>query len=62
MRATHGGFLELLVDLRDKVTAGQKVAIQRNSFGEVVKEYVSEVAGEVSTVQRDAMIERPVPG
>jgi predicted deacylase len=57
VRATHGGFLELLVDLRDKVAAGQKVAIQRNSFGEVVKEYVSEVAGEVSTIQRDAMIE-----
>jgi len=57
VRATHGGFLELLVDLRDKVTAGQKVAIQRNSFGEVVKEYTSGVAGEVSTIQRDAMIE-----
>jgi predicted deacylase len=57
VRATHGGFLELLVDLRDKVAAGQKVAIQRNSFGEVVKEYVSGVAGEVSTIQRDAMIE-----
>jgi len=57
VRATHGGFLELLVDLRDKVTAGQKVAIQRNSFGDVVTQYVSEVAGEVSTIQRDAMIE-----
>jgi len=57
VRATHGGFLELLVDLRDKVAAGQKVAIQRNSFGEVVTEYVSAVAGEVSTIQRDAMIE-----
>jgi predicted deacylase len=57
VRATHGGFLELLVDLTDTVAAGQKVAIQRNSFGEVVKEYVSEVAGEVSTIQRDAMIE-----
>lgn len=57
VRATHGGFLELLVDLRDKVTAGQKVAIQRNSFGEVVKEYTTAVAGEVSTIQRDAMIQ-----
>jgi predicted deacylase len=57
VRATHGGFLELLVDLRDKVQAGQKVAIQRNSFGEVVREYTTEVAGEVSTIQRDAMIE-----
>jgi len=57
VRATHGGFLELLVDLTDTVAAGQKVAIQRNSFGEVVKEYVSEVAGQVATIQRDAMIE-----
>jgi hypothetical protein len=57
VRATHGGFLELLVDLTDKVTAGQKVAVQRNSFGEVVREYTTEVAGEVSTIQRDAMVE-----
>jgi predicted deacylase len=57
VRATHGGFLELLVDLRDKVSAGQKVAIQRNSFGEVVREYQTEVAGEIATLQRDAMIE-----
>ena len=57
IRATHGGFLELLVDLSDKVAQGQTVAIQRNSFGEVVREYTSEVAGEVSTLQRDAMIE-----
>ena len=56
-RAAHGGFLELLVDLTDKVTAGQKVAVQRNSFGEVVREYATAVSGEVSTVQRDAMIE-----
>jgi predicted deacylase len=57
VRATHGGFLELLVDLTATVAAGQKVAIQRNSFGEVVKEYYSEVAGQVATLQRDAMIE-----
>jgi predicted deacylase len=57
VRATHGGFLELLVDLGDEVAAGQKVAIQRNSFGEVVREYHTEIAGQVSTLQRDAMIE-----
>jgi predicted deacylase len=57
VRATNGGFLELLVDLGDPVTAGQKVAIQRNSFGEVVREYHTEVAGQVSTLHRDAMIE-----
>ena len=57
VRATNGGFLELLVDLRTKVSAGQVMAIQRNSFGEVVREYKSEVAGEISTLQRDALIE-----
>jgi predicted deacylase len=57
VRATHGGYLELKVDLRSKVTAGQVVAVQRNSFGEVVKEYKTEVAGEISTLQRDALIE-----
>ena len=31
--------------------------LQRNSFGEVVREYHTEVAGQVSTLQRDAMIE-----
>jgi uncharacterized protein len=57
VRATHGGFLELLVELGDDVTAGQRVALQRNSFGEVVQEYHTEVAGQISTLQRDAMIE-----
>jgi predicted deacylase len=57
VRATHGGYLELKVDLRSKVAAGQVVAVQRNSFGEVVKEYKTEVAGEISTLQRDALIE-----
>ena len=57
VRATHGGYLELKVDLRSKVSAGQVVAVQRNSFGEVVKEYRTEVAGEISTLQRDALIE-----
>jgi uncharacterized protein len=57
VRATHGGYLELKVDLRSKVAAGQVVAVQRNSFGEVVKEYKTNVAGEISTLQRDALIE-----
>jgi predicted deacylase len=57
VRATEGGFLELRVDLRDKVVAGQTVAIQRNSFGEVVREYKTESAGEVAILHRDAMIE-----
>jgi predicted deacylase len=55
--ATHGGFVELLVELTDKVQTGQKVAIQRNTFGEVVAEYTSEVAGEVAVRRTDATAE-----
>jgi predicted deacylase len=55
--ATQGGLVEHLVKLNDKVEAGQKVAIQRNSFGEVVEEYTSSVAGEVTGQRSDAMAE-----
>lgn len=57
IRATTGGYLELLVDLRDKITPGQTVAIQRNSFGDVVAEYSASVTGEVATIARDALTE-----
>lgn len=55
--ATAGGLVEHLVKLNDKVEAGQKVAIQRNSFGEVVAEYTSGVAGEIAGQRSDAMSE-----
>src|SRR5215468_4843143 len=55
--ATAGGLVEHLVKLNDKVKAGQKVAIQRNSFGEVVAEYTSGVAGEITGQRSDAMSE-----
>jgi predicted deacylase len=55
--ASQGGLVEHLVKLGDKVTAGQKVAIQRNSFGEVVAEYTSGVDGEVTGQRSDAMSE-----
>ena len=51
--ATQGGFVEHLVKLNDKVEPGQKVAIQRNGFGEVVAEYASSVAGEVAGLRSD---------
>ncbi|RUM96910.1 succinylglutamate desuccinylase/aspartoacylase family protein [Pseudaminobacter arsenicus] len=51
--ATHAGFVEHLVKLHDKVEPGQKVAIQRDSFGEVVAEYTSSVAGEVAGLRSD---------
>ena len=55
--ATQGGFVEFLVKLNEKVKAGQKVAIQRNTFGEVVAEYASGVAGEVGALRSDATSE-----
>jgi predicted deacylase len=55
--ATQGGLVEHLVKLNDKVDTGQKVVIQRNSFGEVVAEYTSSVAGEVTGQRSDAMSE-----
>lgn len=55
--ATAGGLVEHLVKLNDKVEAGQKVAVQRDSFGEVVAEYTSGVAGEITGQRSDAMSE-----
>ncbi|KSV95060.1 peptidase M14 [Sinorhizobium sp. GL28] len=55
--ATAGGLVEHLVKLNDKVGAGQKVAVQRDSFGEVVAEYASGVAGEITGLRSDAMSE-----
>jgi predicted deacylase len=54
---THGGFIELLVKLNAKVTPGQKLAIQRNAFGEVVAEYASPVNGLVGGLRTDATSE-----
>ncbi|KAA0683796.1 M14 family metallopeptidase [Azospirillum brasilense] len=55
--ATAGGIIQHLVKLNDKVEPGQPVAIQRNSFGEVVAEYRSGVTGEVTGQRSDAMSE-----
>ncbi len=54
---TQGGFIELLVKLNDEVAPGQKVAIQRNAFGEVVAEYTSPVRGYVGGLRSDATSE-----
>ncbi len=54
---TQGGFIELFVKLNDKVTPGQKVAIQRNAFGEVVAEYTSPVHGQIGGLRSDATSE-----
>jgi uncharacterized protein len=59
--STHGGFVELLVKLKDKVEVGQKVAVQRNTFGEIIAEYTSGVVGEVAARRTDATSEPGTP-
>jgi uncharacterized protein len=59
--ATHGGFVELLVKLNNNVAVGQRLAIQRNTFGEVVAEYTSSVAGKVVAYRTDATAEPGTP-
>ncbi|MDI6025916.1 succinylglutamate desuccinylase/aspartoacylase family protein [Corticibacterium sp. UT-5YL-CI-8] len=59
--ATQGGFVELLVELNERVAAGQKVAIQTNTFGEVVAEYTAPVDGEVGARRTDATAEPGTP-
>jgi hypothetical protein len=54
---THGGFIELFVKLNDRVTPGQKVAVQRNAFGEVLAEYTSPVNGQVGGLRSEATSE-----
>ena len=55
--ASSGGFVELLVGLNDRVEAGQKLAVQRNAFGEIVAEYTSGVSGKVAACRTDATSE-----
>ena len=57
IRSTTGGYLDLLVDLRDNVKPGQKVALQRNAFGDIVAEYEVSVAGQVAAIALDALSE-----
>ncbi len=55
--ATHGGFVEMLVKPNEKVEAGQRLAVQRNAFGEVLAEYASGVGGKVAACRTDATSE-----
>ncbi|MFG1462462.1 succinylglutamate desuccinylase/aspartoacylase family protein [Xanthobacter sp. DSM 24535] len=55
--ASRGGLVEHLVKLNDKVAAGQKMAVQRDSFGAVVADYTSPVAGAVTGQRSDALAE-----
>ncbi|MGB1283579.1 MAG: peptidase M14, partial [Polaribacter sp.] len=39
MYMEEGGFLEVLVDLKQQIKKGDKIAIVKNAFGKVIKEY-----------------------
>lgn len=60
MFAVTSGFTEVLVELNDEVKKGQKVAVQRNAFGDVVHEYIAEVDGRVAIIGADAIREHGV--
>ena len=55
--ATSGGIVEHLVKLTNAVRTGQKIAIQRNMFGEIVAEYTSPVDGQIGGLRSDATSE-----
>ena len=57
IRADVGGFTEILVGLTEEVTEGQRVAVQRNAFGEVKVEYEAPFAGRVLSIASDPMRE-----
>ncbi len=58
--AENSGFTEVLVKLNETVTKGQKVAVQKNAFGEIVHEYISPTDGRVAIIGTDAVRERGV--
>jgi len=55
--SSQGGFIEWLVKINDNVSAGQKLAIQRNAFGEVLAEYTSPGQGRIAALRSDAASE-----
>ena len=57
IRAAQGGYVETIAPVGQKVTQGAKVAIQRNSFGDVVQEYKAGVDGVVAILTTDALVE-----
>jgi uncharacterized protein len=55
--ASEGGIVDLLVQLHEEVSPGQMVATQRNTFGEVVAEYMTDTGGRVAALRTDATAE-----
>jgi len=58
--ADNSGYTELFVKIDDMVTKGQKVAVQKNAFGEIIHEYISPTDGRVAIIGTDYVRERGV--
>ena len=56
--AVTGGYVTVLVKLNEAVTKGQKIAVQRNSFGDIVHEYLATADGRVAIIGTDSATER----
>ena len=48
--AEVGGYAEVLVEIGDKVSKGQVIALQRNPFGDITKKYEAPMKGHVVSV------------
>lgn len=57
IKAQVGGFSEVLVKINQDVNKGDKVAVQRNAFGDVIKEYFAPAAGRVLAIGDDPLRE-----
>ncbi|WP_253249451.1 M14 family metallopeptidase [Serratia fonticola] len=57
IRAEVGGFAEVLVKVGDTVVKGQKVAVQRNAFGDIIREYTATHDGRVLAIGNDPLRE-----
>lgn len=56
-RAAVGGFAEVLAKLDADVGKGERIAVQRNVSGDVVKEYFAPAAGRVLSIGDDPLRE-----
>ncbi|BEV71879.1 MULTISPECIES: succinylglutamate desuccinylase/aspartoacylase family protein [unclassified Paludibacterium] len=57
VRAEVGGFAEVLVALNQDVVKGQKIAVQRDAFGKVLKTYFAPENGRVLSIGTDPLRE-----
>lgn len=55
--STSSGFTELFITIGQPVTRGQKIALQRNAFGDLLATYASPATGVVAILGIDAMRE-----